>query len=470
MLFNSLEFLVFLALFLLFWQLAKRGNELRWAYLCAASFFFYGWWDWRFLPLIIGSGLLDFYVSLMMRSAPRHRAVLLACSLLGNLGALVVFKYLDFIIENTNSLLGVIQMQPLPIANLLLPVGISFYTFQSMSYTIDVYRGKLEPTSSILHFFAYLSLFPQLVAGPIVRAADLLPQLCESHPVTSQQRWEGLRLIVHGFFKKMVVADVVAPHVNAAFATPEADPYSSYWWVIMTMFAFQIYCDFSGYSNIACGLAKWIGLEFPDNFNHPYIAAGMRDFWSRWHISLSSWFRDYVYIAMGGARRGVVRGHLNLWVTMAVSGIWHGAAWTFLSWGLLHAVYMSIERITRWPERMVRLPMGRLVATLMSFILVVVSWVFFRAESFGQAMVVLSTMANVATFDLGYALQTIDKTALLVTALMISREVYCYLVHHGCLRDLPRVQEELQPLVTAVTIVACIYLRGAGDTFIYFQF
>lgn len=225
---------------------------------------------------------------------------------------------------------GASQLRPLKI---LLPVGISFFTFQSMSYTIDVYRRRLKPTSNFLHFMAYLALFPQLVAGPIVRACDLLPALELWHPPSAAVRWANLRLIAIGFFKKMVIADNLAPLVDQAFESPVLQGAWAYWWVVSIMFAAQIYCDFSGYTDIARGLGGLMGYEFPENFNHPYAAIGFRDFWSRWHISLSTWFRDYVYVPLGGSRHGAVRGYVNMWITMLLSGIWHGAGWTFIVWG-----------------------------------------------------------------------------------------------------------------------------------------
>ena len=273
------QFVVFAAAFFSAWPLMRRRNNTRWAYLVAASFFFYGWWDWRFLFLIIGSGLIDYCAALGMSRWPRWRKVFLIASIFGNVGSLAVFKYLDFLIGNFNWLSGFLGGGwRLPMAELILPVGISFYTFQSMSYTFDVYRRRMKPTHNILHFFAYLSMFPQLVAGPIVRAACLLPQLEKNHTTTEAERWEGTKLILMGLFKKMVVADNIAPAVDAAFSATVPAASTGYWWVVMVLFAYQIYCDFSGYSNIARGLGRWMGYDFPVYFNHPYIAGSFRDF------------------------------------------------------------------------------------------------------------------------------------------------------------------------------------------------
>lgn len=473
MLFNSLEFLLFGLIFFLLWPLLRKWNNTRWVYLTAASFLFYGWWDWRFLFLIIGSGFIDFFAALAMTRWPRRRKLHLIASVLGNVGSLGVFKYLDFFIGNANWLLSSVGAGELiPLAGLTLPVGISFYTFQSMSYTIDVYRGQLKPTRNVFHFFAYLSMFPQLVAGPIVRAADLLPQLETAHPTTSKQRIDGLRLIVYGYFKKVVVADTLAQFVDKAFGAETVADSSAYWWVILVMYAFQIYCDFSGYSDIARGLAKWMGYEFPLNFDHPYVSTSIREFWSRWHISLSTWFRDYVYIPLGGSRRGMFWSNLNMWITMTVSGLWHGAAWTFVVWGGLHAFYLTIERVTKWPERIRKLPAGRHISAIIIFVLVLISWVFFRSQSFEQAGLILKRMflLDPTNLGLGAVYWRIDARAFLVTALMALRQVYVYLGLQKSDWVHSKWATAVQPIALAAGLAACVFFRGPGEAFIYFQF
>ena len=319
MLFNSLTFIIFSALFFLIWPLLKYNSNLRFIYITVASFIFYGWWDWRFLFLIIFSGLIDFIAGIYMFSHPRYKKFILWISLTMNIGCLGIFKYTHFISENIEKLFAALGMniQLLdPGFHIILPVGISFYTFQSMSYTIDIYKGELKPTKNIFHFFSYLSLFPQLVAGPIVRAKDLIPQMEKWHPVSEQERWNGTKLIVFGFFNKMVIADNLAPFVSTAFSNPSNTTSSIYWWVVILSFSIQIYGDFSGYSDIARGLAKWMGYNFRLNFNHPYSSTSIREFWTRWHISLSTWFRDYVYIPLGGSKNGMMKGLLCMWVTM----------------------------------------------------------------------------------------------------------------------------------------------------------
>ncbi len=304
----------------------QKIPQVKWAYLVAASFFFYGWWDWRFLFLILASGFIDYFGALGIQRYPGRRKLFLVLSVLGNVGSLAIFKYSGFIAENIDRFLELLGMSQrladnIPEFMLILPVGISFYTFQSMSYTIDIYRGKMEPTRNVLHFFAYLSLFPQLVAGPIVRARDLMPQLKKLRPTTEVERWNGFKLIMIGFFKKVVLADNIAPLVNSGFTNIHQTSNSLFWWVMVIGFAFQIYFDFSGYSDIARGLAKWMGLNFRLNFNHPYHSRSLREFWSRWHISLSTWFRDYIYIPLGGGRKGRLNAHIFMWITMVVSGL-----------------------------------------------------------------------------------------------------------------------------------------------------
>lgn len=466
--FTSLDFLLFAALFYAAWPRLRRTQSGRWALLTAASFLFYGWSDWRFLIVLVGSGLVDFYAALAIVRWPGMKACSLAASLVGNLGTLAVFKYLGFFTVNANQLLTLLGMETqIPVINLILPVGISFYTFQSMSYTIDVYRGELQPTRNLLHFFAYLSLFPQLVAGPIVRAADLLPQLLDAPPATEALRWRGTQLIASGFFKKMVIADTVALAANSGFDDGTHSGGCLFWWIVVSAFAVQIYCDFSGYSDIARGLANWMGYEFPVNFDHPYMACGLRDFWARWHISLSTWFRDYVYVPLGGSRQGPVRHHVNLWVTMIISGAWHGANWTYVAWGAMHAFLLSLEKITRWPERLQRIPAGRFLGTLATLALVLISWVFFRAESVSQAGTIIARMIDPTTFswrDLG----ALNSRAVAFTAVFLVAELRGLVVWPNWMPWFS--DSRFQPAWTALVLASCIYFRGPGGTFIYFQF
>jgi alginate O-acetyltransferase complex protein AlgI len=471
--FNSLVFVIFGIIFFCGWPILRRRKNVRWIYLVTASFIFYGWWDWRFLFLIMFSGLIDYFAGLAMERFPGRKRTWLIMSLLGNVGSLGVFKYLDFGVSNINGLLSLfgIEMQ-LPAANLILPIGISFYTFQSMSYTIDIYRGELKPTHNVLHFFAYLALFPQLVAGPIVRARDLLPQLESAEPAGEQKRWEGLNLIAFGFFKKIVVADTLARSVDPAFHGNSLEVSCAYWWVIMIMFGFQIYCDFSGYSDIARGLGKWMGYEFPVNFRNPYLASSFREFWQRWHISLSTWFRDYVYIGLGGSRKGVGWAHINMWITMLISGLWHGAAWHFIIWAVMHSFYLSAERITRWPERLGKVRGGRHLVTLSVFLLTTLAWVFFRAQSFGQAIGIFKLLFNPTVWN-GYMVhELVDNNAINALLVIIASQLFFYFDMDKAkwAVSTTKTKAAIDTVFIAVVIVAAIFNRAPSNTFIYFQF
>lgn len=467
MLFNSLIFVVFAFVFFLVSKLIGFKVKGRLLWLTVASFFFYGWWDWRFLFLIIFSGLIDYYAALGMDRFPNRKRLLLILSIIANIGSLSVFKYSGFIAENLDVLLGLQGNLSLishtPNFFLITPVGISFYTFQSMSYTFDVYRNKLKPTKDVIHFFAYLSMFPQLVAGPIVRAKDMLPQLLTVSPVSKENHWTGFQLIVRGYFKKMVIADNLAPLVSLAFSSPELSNSTLYWWGVMIAFSFQIYCDFAGYSDIARGLAKWMGYDFPDNFNHPYISTSLKEFWTRWHISLSTWFKDYLYIPLGGNRKGKLRTYINIWITMLLSGLWHGAVWTFVMWGTVHAFFSSVERLTKWPEKMNKHLGLKIIAWFLVTIQILVAWVFFRAQSIEQAWQIIHTMfAFTGPFYLGWGLN-----GTVFIGIMILRELFVATNRRErSILNHPFIEMGFYALL----IVAIIFFRGEGSEFIYFQF
>jgi alginate O-acetyltransferase complex protein AlgI len=338
-----------------------------------------------------------------------------------------------------------------------------------MSYTIDIYRGRLKPTKNIFQFFSYLALFPQLVAGPIVRARDLLPQLKRVRKVSKEENWNGLHLILVGFFKKVVLADNIAPLVNYAFSDVNTSTSMLYWWVVMLGFAFQIYFDFSGYSDIARGLAKWMGLHFRINFNHPYISTSLKEFWTRWHISLSTWFRDYVYIPIGGSKKGKFRSHVNMWITMVVSGFWHGAAWTFIIWGALHAFYISLERVLKHHVFLNKIPFGRWLALFLVLFQVIIAWVFFRAESFSQAISVIDYMLSF-DFSLQGANSNIFKTASIFIVVGVIIESYFFLGLNRFKLFNKKTRYYLQSIQFIIIIILIIFFRGKGQEFIYFQF
>ncbi len=471
MLFNSLVFVLFAAVFFAVWPWAKQRDTRRWLVMIGASLLFYGWWDWRFVPLLLGVGMIDYVAALGIIRFPQHKKLFLALSITLNLGVLFTFKYWNFATENLNTLFHSIGIEEsLSVAKLILPLGISFYTFESMSYVIDTYRGNFRPVTNVLHYLSFLTMYPHLIAGPIIRPADFLPQLKQAHSPTEEERWQGLWWIAYGFFKKVVIADNIAGFVNTSFA-PQAPAILSapYWWVVVTMFAFQIYCDFSGYSDIARGLAAWMGYRLPVNFNHPYVSKSFREFWTRWHISLSQWFRDYVYIPLGGSKKGFWAGIGIMSLTMVISGLWHGAAWTFVIWGALHAAYLAFERITKWPEALCGIPGGRHLAWLLVIIQVWIAWVFFRAQSFGQAVEIIARMFDFGHLSLAPLRTQMDETMpVLIIAILMEAVIYWGLSQKQWAQKLwtPRVQTA----VVVCMLVASVYLRGKGNAFIYFQF
>lgn len=373
MLFNSGLFLQFFAAFLLCYY-AVRGNlQARNWLIVAASYVFYGAWDARFLLLLIGTSLIDYFVAIGLDRAKSEgaRRWLLSASLAGNLGVLGFFKYYGFFVESMADLLRVLGVQfEMRVLEVVLPVGISFYTFQTMSYTIDVYRGQIRATRDLASFLAYVSFFPQLVAGPIERAAHLLPQFQRTVSITREMLREGLWLMIWGMFKKVALADNLAPLVEMVYGAEQ--PSGPMTILATAAFALQIYCDFSGYSDIARGTARVLGFEIMHNFNLPYSAASLREFWGRWHVSLSTWLRDYLYIPLGGNRRGPARTRINLMVTMLLGGLWHGANWTFVLWGLWHGLALALNRARgAWSLR----------GWLGTMLAVLYGWMLFRAES-----------------------------------------------------------------------------------------
>ena len=394
MLFNSLEFWIFLPLVLLFSRLLPRRP--RNLFLLFSSYLFYMWWDARFILLIVASTLVDFLVGRSLPSARgQARSWLLIASLAANLGLLGFFKYYNFL---AGSLAGLLGLPPRTLyLDIILPVGISFYTFQSMSYTIDIYRGRLEPVKGLTDFALYVAFFPQLVAGPIVRAREFFPQLFQWRPPSQERTEKGISLILIGLVKKMVLADHFARISDLYFGDVAAHPGAWEAWSASFAFAMQIFFDFSGYTDIARGCGRLLGYEFPVNFRRPYLARSITEFWRRWHISLSSWLRDYLYIPLGENRKGRQRTYENLMVTMLLGGLWHGASWNFVFWGGLHGLLLAIERLARDhfpglavppPIRLALVPLR----TAATFVLVMVGWVFFRASSFQDSFAVLNSM------------------------------------------------------------------------------
>ncbi len=471
--FVSVAFFIFLSVvFTVYWFL---GRNLRWQnlWLLLASYVFYGWWDWRFLILILITSVSSFVSGLWLEHAQHKRAVV-ASNIVLNLGILGVFKYYDFFVENLQKLfLQVGYSLDVPTLRLILPVGISFYTFQSLSYTIDVYRGKLRATNDVVAFFAYIAFFPQLVAGPIERASHLLPQMLGSRTFRYDEATDGLRRMLWGFFKKMVVADNCAVAVNLIWENyAEADALTLIGG--MLLFTFQIYGDFSGYSDIAIGTSKLFGINLMENFRLPYFSKNIGEFWRRWHISLMAWFRDYLYIPLGGSREGNIRTVRNVFIVFLLSGLWHGANWTFVAWGGYNACLLTVQRWLRSNQKsdLSDTPTWHSIPQIIfTFFLVAIGWVVFRSASIAEAFDYLTRLfTTLSSFSLG-GLQH-GKVALLYCGLMLvvewmQRDRLCPLQLKGLAVGRYRV---VRWTIYYLVLILVFFGRGEDQTFIYFQF
>lgn len=490
MLFNSIEFAIFFPLvFVIYWVVAKK-IRVRNLWLLLTSYIFYGWWDWRFLFLIAFSSLVDYLVGLRLGRATSkgERKRLLFISLGINLGLLFYFKYTNFFIESfvdSFRLFG--SKLELSSLEIILPVGISFYTFQTLSYTIDIYKKKIKPTKNILAFFAFVSFFPQLVAGPIERASHLLPQFYKRHKFNYDQVKSGFLLILLGLFKKMVIADRAAIYVNSIFNSTEAHDGVTYF-LASIMFAFQIYCDFSGYSDIAIGLGRTMGFDLMKNFDSPYSSKSLTEFWRRWHISLSTWFRDYVYIPLGGSKKGKFRTYFNLFLVFLISGFWHGAALTFIIWGAIHGLILVVEKMFRKFAKEnssissihKKLNYFKPIPIGFTFSIVCIAWVFFRANSATQAFNVIKQIFT----DFNWRVLKVSSTYahglkvnefIYLAIFIFSLFVFDYFHRKVNLRRLlnkTNISVRWSFYVIAVIIIAIFGIYGdrTNHEFIYFQF
>lgn len=442
--------------------------------LLVASYLFYAAWNPPFVLLLVFSTLLDWFVTraIYYTSNQAKRRMLLGLSLLGNLGVLAFFKYGNFILENVFALSALAGWRTdYTTMSIVLPAGISFYTFQTLSYSIDVYRGRMKPWPSFLDYALYVTFFPQLVAGPIVRASDFLPQCAEAVRTSARQLGWGLTMIVLGLFQKIVLADgIFAPVVEDVYAVG-IQPSTLSAWTGTLSFAGQIFCDFSGYSTCAIGTALCFGFHLPTNFRFPYAAAGFSDFWQRWHISLSTWLRDYLYIPLGGNRAGQARTLLNLMATMLIGGLWHGASWTFVVWGGLHGFYLVVERllapVIRVGSRHWGQP-GKYAGITVTFLLVNIAWVFFRAGSFDQAWVILSAMTGSVGTDIFHLSMPVAAVATLVTGALVLAHL---LFRDSSLESMAsRAPRLVIVIILAMMLLSIMLVPGQDRAFIYFQF
>lgn len=476
MLFNSFAFVVFLSVVLLGYALLSHRSQNR--FLLIASCFFYACWDWRFLALLLFSTSTDFFCASRMQvlhelqAPPAMRRKYLLLSLITNLGLLGFFKYFNFFLD---SYWGLVRVFGFAVShrtlNIILPIGISFYTFQALSYTIDVYRGKLHSTKSFLDFLLAVIYFPHLVAGPIQRAENLLPQVTHPREVTLEKIKDGIHLICWGYFKKMCIADNLAPLVAQTFSENNASGFH----VLMATyaFAFQIYCDFSGYTDIARGVAKLMGFEFMLNFNLPYFSSSPAEFWHRWHISLSTWLRDYLYIPLGGGRDPAKwKVHRNLLLTMMLGGLWHGAGWNYVLWGTYHGLLLVLCRI--WPSRL-SMPKNQnqfmngvlwFAKVAVTFHLVCFGWLMFRANSLAQIVAFTCALTHpFAGWDASLAWRVLFPVAPLIIVQSIQA-----LTHKLNFLDFRWIPAEAKAFAYGVFVYCALFLGGQPQAFIYFQF
>ena len=484
MLFNSIDFAIFLPIvFILYWFVTQKSLKVQNILLLIASYVFYGWWDWRFLSLIIFSSFVDYYigVSLSKTEKARKRKQLLWISILVNLGFLGFFKYYNFFLENFVEAFRFFGNSINPRAlSIILPVGISFYTFQTLSYSIDVYRRKLEPTKDIIAFFAFVSFFPQLVAGPIERATNLLPQFYKKRTFDYTKAVDGLRQILWGLFKKVVIADNAATYANQIFNNYE-DYNGSTLLLGAVFFAFQIYGDFSGYSDIAIGTSRLFGFNLKQNFAFPYFSRDIAEFWRRWHISLSTWFRDYLYIPLGGSRGGTWMKIRNTFIIFLVSGFWHGANWTFVAWGFINALYFlpllllnknRVHTTDVVAQNSIFPTIKEFFQISITFFLTVIAWIFFRAENITTAISYLSKLFS-------KSLISIPKFDNMTLALVTSILIIFFMIVEWFGREKQFAIEALEnsfPKIVRWTFYSFIifligmYSQTEETPFIYFQF
>lgn len=472
MLFNSIDFLIFFSTIFVFYWLLSNNLSKQNVLLLISSYIFYAWWDWRFLSLIVLSSFIDFTAGSKIYSSKtaKLKNTWLYVSLIANLGLLSAFKYFNFFAESFADLAKIFGWQPGDLTlNIILPVGISFYTFQTLSYTIDIYRNQFKPTKNIISFFTYIAFFPQLVAGPIERASNLLPQIEKKRVFNKAWFNEGILQIVVGLFRKIVIADSLGVYVDTIYG--DIGLYNSSSILLGTfLYAFQIYYDFAGYSDIAIGTAKLLGFKFNQNFNLPYFSKSLTEFWRRWHMSLSFWLRDYLYISLGGNRKGIKITYRNLMITMLLGGLWHGSSWNFIIWGGIHGIVLSLEKLIWSTKYSAYIKKVNFLGYITTFMIVLLSWVFFRSPDLNSAF---SAIHKIFEFDLTAPFIgdiTVLLNSLLVLLIGLSFDLYLFKSH----KDLETLGTEYSMIkLTTFSVVVVILINlfySTSNNFIYFQF
>ncbi len=475
MLFNSVQFAIFLPIvFIIYWAIPDRYRRY---FLLIASYIFYMSWNPKYIVLIVFQSVISYYAGIRISKDGKkeNKRTILRLAVIAEAGLLFIFKYYNFAIENYNILANIFGIRRFDAINIILPVGISFYTFQTIGYVADVYMGKCEPEKSLITYCAYISYFPQLVAGPIERSVNLMPQIKKKKEFNYDQAVEGLKYMLLGFFKKLCIADKLAPYVDAVYADPAAYNGGAIA-VAVIFFTFQIYCDFSGYSDIAIGVSKLLGIDLMNNFAGPYTALSVKEFWDRWHISLSTWIRDYIYIPLGGNRCSRIRSNINLLISFLISGLWHGANWTFVAWGAIHGMAVVACRYAKkLIDRLKKSMAGKALLWLVCFTFLNLSWVLFRAENFKEAL-----------YMIGHVFKGIDKPAeYMHTGLIDFRKNLPGIVLCLGLLSIYDVVElkydifkkiKAAPAVarhviyTAMIVIIIVFRAQSASEFVYFQF
>ena len=463
--FNSSEFLLFYLAVLFIFYLVYCNIRLRNVFLLLASYAFYASWDWLYSGLLFGCTVINYFIGRgMEKASPRCRFWLLLVSLISSLSILGIFKYFNFFTNTSNEILNSFGLDTtLPYVKVLLPIGISFYTFQALSYTIDLYRNKIYVEKSFINFATFVSFFPQLVAGPIVRAADFLPQLRKDSYLEEYKIFSGLALTFRGLFKKIVIADMLAGFgVDAVFENPSSFSTPGLW-LALYGYAIQIYCDFSGYSDIAIGVARTLGFEFKINFNRPYQSRTPGEFWRRWHISLSTWFRDYLYIPLGGSYGGNVRTFQNLLITMFLVGLWHGAAWNFVFWGIYHGLMLIVGRIY-WPFAKSESIRSKFLGILFTFHMVCLGWLLFRVPNMETFM---AYFTGLFSFQNG---EMVTLPFIILLALGLGLHYIPQIKVAALQQRFVRLPVTAQALVYFILLLSYVGVTQQSPSFIYFQF